>query len=474
MKNTLAVFALFALTAAACDRTPLRTIVLDGASETAVDTSSATATKTDTVSATQTTTVQTTAIQTVSDTVTSIDTATSIVTTTPTATVTTTATETQSDTVPVTVSQTATDTNTETIFTNGCKVGATVDIGNGIDPSIAGSNSGFGIIWKDNTLMPAQMNHGMFARVDIGGNKKSAGLVYLSTEDIIGERIGIATMMNGYALSMDYPGLDQRSNFMMAGFDGTMSALVNNQPVTEPIVGSNNEGFTFLDQGEGYPALHQVQISTNALVDEKVFQWGAKAAFKTTNGAQGGGTWAFGMSQAGQAMIIVVKDGGIYPNVVNPVDNATGGFVSLDKIVLDSIVATDTGYVMAWWYTAPGTNWMHYLSFVPYDGTPDGIVRNTIEVMGWTGSNSGARHDSLAWNGKYIGLLAANPVVGETNLLLFRNDGTQVGDTINIFKDDTSRQKYDAADLAASGSTFGIVSTSSSGDKAQFTPVACQ
>jgi hypothetical protein len=126
MKNTLAVFALFALTSAACDRTPLRTVVSDGASETAVDTSSATATKTDTVSATQTATVQTTAIQTVSDTVTSIDTATSIVTTTPTATVTATATETQPDTVPVTVSQTATDTSTSTI-TATFTIAVTVD-----------------------------------------------------------------------------------------------------------------------------------------------------------------------------------------------------------------------------------------------------------------------------------------------------------------------------------------------------------
>jgi len=79
----------------------------------------------------------------------------------------------------------------------------------------------------------------------------------------------------------------------------------------------------------------------------------------------------------------------------------------------------------------------------------------------------------LAWNGKYIGLLAANPVVGETDLVLFRNDGTQVGDIVNIFKADSGRQKYDAADLAASGSTFGIVSTSSSGTKTQFAPVTC-
>jgi len=124
--NVSLFVVLFALTASACDRTPLRTIVSDGASETAVDTSSATATKTDTVSATQTTTVQTTAVQTASDTATSTDTVTSIVTTTPTATVTTTATETQSDTVPVTVSQTATDTSTSTI-TATFEIAVTVD-----------------------------------------------------------------------------------------------------------------------------------------------------------------------------------------------------------------------------------------------------------------------------------------------------------------------------------------------------------
>ena len=172
-------------------------------------------------------------------------------------------------------------------------------------------------------------------------------------------------------------------------------------------------------------------------------------------------------------MIIVVQNGGVYPNVVNPVDNTTGGFGPLDGIVLDSIVATDIGYVMAWWYEGAGQNYWHYLSFVPFNGMSYGVVTQTVEVMGWTGSNSGARHDRLAWNGKYIGLLSANPVVGETDLFMFRNDGTQVGDAVSIFTDDTSRRNYDAADLAASGSTFGIVSTSSTGNTAQFTPATC-
>jgi hypothetical protein len=65
-------------------------------------------------------------------------------------------------------------------------------------------------------------------------------------------------------------------------------------------------------------------------------------------------------------------------------------------------------------------------------------------------------------------------VVGETDLFMFRNNGTQVGDAVSIFTNDTNRKNYDAADLAASGSAFGIVSTSSTGNKAQFTPVTCQ
>jgi hypothetical protein len=87
---------------------------LDGASETAVDTSSATATKTDTVSATQTTTVQTTAVQT--------DTGST------TATATLTVSETQSDTASITVSQTATQISTDTTSKSGCQVTGQVDL----------------------------------------------------------------------------------------------------------------------------------------------------------------------------------------------------------------------------------------------------------------------------------------------------------------------------------------------------------
>jgi hypothetical protein len=352
-----------------------------------------------------------------------------------------------------------------------CFVGATVDIGNGVAPSIAGSNSGFGIVWKDNTHMPAEMDKGMFNIVDRTGNKLVNDYDFLSTDDIANTTFGISSMAGNYMVTSNYASF---SHFDMFGINGGLTGYLNNQPKTQPIAGSNNEAFTFLDHGEGFPALHKVQITTNGAVDEKVFQWGPQAAFKTTVGAQTGGTWAFGMAQVGQVMVVVIKDGGVYPNVVNPIDAATGSFVYLDAIVLDSIVATDSGYVLAWWYTAPGTNWLHYLSFVPYDGEPDGIVKKTIEVMGWTGSNSGARRDRLAWNGKYVGLLAANPVVGETNLLLFRNDGTQVGDKITIFSSAEGQQKQSPADLAASGNVFGIVSTSSAENAARFTPVDCQ
>lgn len=346
----------------------------------------------------------------------------------------------------------------------GCRAGTTVDIGKGIDPRIAGSDSGFGIVWKDKALTSAEMDHAFFARTDMGGNILSPAMDYLSTEDVVGLNIGIAAATNGYVLSADRPGLGQSSTFMMVGFDGVTSALANNQPVTEPIVGSNNQGFTFLDHGEGYPALHKVQIGTKTLVDEKVFQWGAQAAFKTTNGAQTGGTWAFGMSQDGQAMIVVVNDG-VYPNVISMPDGPMNG------IVLDAIVATDVGYALAWGYTTANQTYRHYLSLVPVKGVPNGIVTNTVDTTSF--GNSSDRVDRLAWNGKNIGLLAANPVVGDTELIMFRNDGTLAGDVTSIFTFDGTRKNFIAADLAASGSDFGIVSTTSSGDKAQFTPVNC-
>ena len=100
MKNTIVVFALFAFTAAACDRTPLRTrantVVSDGASDTSVGTSSVSATKTDTATTTQTASAN--------------DTSTQTVTKSDTASVTSTATQTKTDTSLPTATASATAT----------------------------------------------------------------------------------------------------------------------------------------------------------------------------------------------------------------------------------------------------------------------------------------------------------------------------------------------------------------------------
>jgi len=353
----------------------------------------------------------------------------------------------------------------------GCAVGTTADIGNGINPRIAGSATGFGVIWKDNSHMPKEMDKVMIASLDIGGNKWADAQDITATTDLTGITLSIVPSGSSYTVDSR---TDLYSNFVRFGTDGQIVVSAYNQPITDLIAGTQNM-YGFFNNGAMAPVLENFNLASTSLEMEKSYQWGPsqRSSFKTIAGAQGGSTWAFGMSQAGQAMIIVVQDDGVYPNVANPIDNATGGFTSLDGIVLDSIVATDIGYVMAWWYEAAGQNYNHYLSFVPFNGTSDGVVKQTIEVTGWTGSDSGARHDRLAWNGKYIGLLAANPVVGETDLLMFRNDGTQVGGPVSIFTKDAARKSYDAADLAASGSTFGIASTSSAGDKAQLTPVNC-
>jgi len=357
--------------------------------------------------------------------------------------------------------------------TNNCQVGTTVDIGNGIAPSIAGSNSGFGIVWKDNTFMPKEMDKVMFGLVDAAGKQTKVDW-NVTAADVSELATGISATPNDYVVQFD---TNLYSNFSYAGFDGTQQGVLFNQSIVKMIVGTNY-AFGFMNGSNIAPMLKKFSLGANSLISENEYQWGpsSQSSFTTTKGAQAGtgSTWAFGMAQDGQVQIIVVQNDGVYPNVVNPVDNTTGDFVSLDGIVLDSIVATDIGFVMAWWYEAAGQNYIHYLSFVPFNGMSYGVVTQTVEVMGWTGSNSPNRHDRLAWNGKYIGLLAANPVVGETDLFMFRNNGTQVGDAVSIFTNDTNRKNYDAADLAASGSAFGIVSTSSTGTKAQFTPVTCQ
>jgi hypothetical protein len=362
------------------------------------------------------------------------------------------------------------------VATNNCKVGSTVIVGKGRDPQIAGSSLGFGIVWKDNTLMPTEMNHAMFASVDPSGNKWSQSLVTSSTDDILGTKIGVTEMENDYVISGDY---GKYSNFMTANFGSiesspSLSAL--NQPLTKPIIGSNNKAFTFLDNGEGNPVLHKVQMVSGTMVDEKVYQWGASAqggAFSTTKGVQANGSWAFGMTQGGKVTIVVVKNDFVYPNIVNKIDGLLIDPQALTGAVLDSIVATDVGYVLAWWHQTNNGNYVHYLSYVPFNSMPDGIVPKTDQAMGWFGSNSLNRHDSLAWNGKYLGLLVANPMVGETNLILFKSDGVQVGDAVNIFIRDNGRSNYDPADLAASGNIFGIVSTSVTGSTAEFRPVNC-
>ncbi len=358
----------------------------------------------------------------------------------------------------------------EVMTLQGCSIGITADIGNGINPRMAGSDSGFGIVWKDNTHMPKEMDKVMFAAVDIGGNKWSSDRDITTASDLSGFNVAVTSTDGGYVSNVK-TGL--YSNFSRFDADGKMIDTSLNQTTVDMIAGTNNAyGFMSVNMA---PTLTKFNLSASGLAVDTQFQWGPsqRSGFSTTAAVQGNGSWAFGMAQDGKVSINVVKNGGVYPNLVNAKGNMAGLSATLEGIVLDSIAATDIGYVMAWWYVAPGQNWIHYLSFVSFDASPDGIVKQTIEVMGLTGTNSGGRHDRLAWNGKYIGLLIANPVVGDTYLLMFGSNGVQVGDVVNIFTDDSSRRKYDAADLAASGSTFGIASTSSAGDRAQFTPVIC-
>ena len=140
---------------------------------------------------------------------------------------------------------------------------------------------------------------------------------------------------------------------------------------------------------------------------------------------------------------------------------------------MDDFIATDVGYVLAWWYFDANANYRHFLSFVPSNSTPDGMVKQTIETTSFSDPVYAANY--LAWNGKNIGLLATNQETGESNFVLLRNDGSQIGDALSVFPVDNNRPHSDIGGkpLAASGGVFGIVRTSSTGDKAQFTPVTC-
>ena len=151
--NVLMFTVLFALTAAACDRSPLRiranTVVSDGASETAVDTSSATATKSDIASTTQTATgTSTVATATATATETVIVTATHTETATATQTVATstdTGVKTQSDTGSATATQTSSATATSYLDMPGCTLWQTLDLstsGSRVGPLTVATNGG--------------------------------------------------------------------------------------------------------------------------------------------------------------------------------------------------------------------------------------------------------------------------------------------------------------------------------------------
>jgi len=343
--------------------------------------------------------------------------------------------------------------------TNGCKVGTTVDIGNGIDPSITGSNSGFGIVWKDNTFMPKEMNKIMFGPVDASGKQTKVDW-NVTAADVSDLAIGISATPNGYVAQFD---TNLYSNFSFADFDGTQKGVLFNQSIMKMIAGADNETFAFLNDDKS-PVLHKGHIAESGFVDEKTYQWGTNATYMVTAGAQTNGTWAFGMWDNGRLLLIVADNGGVYPTVVKEAPPVS------EYAFPGDLIATDDGYVMSWSYW-DGQSHHNYLSFVPWNGTADGIAKGTVETTAFFVSEY--RIDHLAWNGKYVGLLTTNLGTGKTDLFVLDKAGKQIGDAVNMFPEGSGQWFEARGGFAASGSTFGVVMSSIATNKVQFTPVTC-